>query len=393
MRDCQISNDDAVHALRIGGVICEYDPFHNGHAHHLDAFRKRIAADFIICVMSGHFTQRGHASLLSKWARAEMALLCGADAVFELPAMFAVRDAERFARGGVSLLSSLGATHIGFGSESADLEALMAAATSGEDAESIRQGLQGGQTLARARGMTSFPNDILGIEYLRAIQYLASPLMPVCIRREGSGYHDGVLSDLPSATAVRRALREGREVRRGMPEAAYGVLKRCQEAGAYQLVDGLDTALLSMLRIADVEVLREIADVGEGLENRIKRAAQEAWDRESLMRIIKCKRYTSTRISRVLTQALLGITKQLATDHPHPGYARLLGFRRDAMPLLSALHSRAQVPMVTRVARFRSEGGAPFAVDMRAGDLWSLGLLEGSARVGSMDMTQPVVVV
>lgn len=379
--------------VRVCGVVCEYDPFHNGHAHHLARLREN-GFDHIVCVMSGHFTQRGHAAILSKWARAEMALRSGADAVFELPTLFAVRDAERFARGGVSLLTSLGAvTHIGFGSESGDLAALYEAARQAENRDAIRLGLLRGETLARARGaLLGLPNDILAVEYLRAIRALGSGLAPVAIQRAGDGFHAEGLSAMPSATGVRAAIRRGESVFGAIPPSAFALLSRLLAAGAVQRPAGLDQALLYTLRTMDAAALSQTADVGEGLENRILRAAQQAGSREALLALVKCKRYTHARLSRVLTQSLLGVTKALADAYPLPTYARLLAFRRDAGALLRAISEKTSVPIVTRPARF-AQGGEALALDIRAGDIWALGLQNAALRAGRIDLTEKVVIV
>jgi len=385
--------------MLVCGVICEYDPFHNGHAYHLRAVREKTGCDYIVCAMSGHFTQRGRAALLDKWARARMALLSGADAVFELPALFAVRDAERFARGGVALLHALGVvTHLGFGSETGELAKLFALARAAEAPETIRRGLAKGQTLARARGEAmgfsdGAPNDALAVEYVKAIDRFARGMEPVAIRRLGGGYHDPAMGGMASATAVRAALSRGEDVSGAMPEAAHAVLRERLSEGACQQEGALDTALLFMLRTMTPEGLRRIADVGEGLENRLLRAAQTANGREDLLKKVKCKRYTYARLSRILTQALLGLTRELADENPLPAYARLLGFRRQARPLLAEISKRASVPVVTRAAKFLEKGGAPFALDVRAGDVWALGVQADALRGGRRDLTQRVLIV
>ncbi len=328
-----------------------------------------------------------------------MALLCGADAVFELPALFAVRDAERFARGGVSLLSSLGAvTHLGFGSETGELAPLMDAAFAAPDTDAVRSGLAGGQTLARARGAAQgfaadMPNDTLGIEYLRALAVYGEGIEPVTIRREGSGHHDAGLSGMASATAIRAAIRRGEDVSAAMPGPAFARLSALLAAGAYQQADGLDTALLAKLRAMSAEELAETADVSEGLENRILRAAQIATSREALLSLVKCKRYTRARLSRVLTQTFLGITKVLTEGEPLPSYARLLGFRSEARPLMAAISERARIPIVTRAAPFRRQNNAAFTVDLRAGDLWALGLQNQAARGGGRELTEKMIII
>lgn len=385
--------------MQVCGVICEYNPFHNGHAHHLRMLREQTACDYIVCVMSGCFTQRGEAAIFSKWARAEMALRCGADAVFELPTLFAVRDAERFARGGVSLLASLGVvTHLGFGSELGDLSVLTSMEKIEGDLTAIRQGLSQGMTLARARGAAlglsaDAPNDTLGVEYLRAIRALGCDMTPVAIRREGSGYHDEALGAFASATAIRAAIRRGEDVLEAMPGPAYALMRRHLDAGAVQEAGGLDAVLLASLRTATPRTLSAVADVSEGLENRLLRAAVEATSRAELIEWVKCKRYTWARLSRVAAQAMLGITKELCTLEALPSYARLLGFRTDAKPLMAAIQSQAAVPIVTRPAKFRTVENPAFALDLRATDIWALGQRAQRFRRGGLDLTQGICIV
>ncbi len=379
--------------MLICGVICEYDPFHKGHKYLFDSLRARLGGECLIfCAMNGHFTQRGQAALVSKWTRAEMALRCGADAVFELPTLFAVRDAERFALGGVSLLNSLGVvTHLGFGSETGDLGALVRRAAADEDTAIVREGLSRGETLARARGAAvgsaaDTPNDTLALEYLRAIKRLQSGMEPIAIRREGSGHHDGALASMASATAVRAAIARRDDVSAAMPEEAHALLAACLQEGAYQQPDGLDTALLALLRRMSPETLANVADVSEGLENRLLRAAQTATGRSALLDAVKCKRYTRARLSRILTQAMLGITKDLAERSPLPAYARLLGFRETARPALAAIRKRGGVPVVLRAAKYEGYTDPAFQLDLRATDLWALGVLNEAHRAGRMDL-------
>lgn len=200
---------------KVCGVICEYNPLHRGHAHHLERARALTGADFVVCAMSGPFVQRGEPAVLDKWTRAQAALLAGADLVLELPALFAVRAAPDFAFGGAALLAGLGVvTHLSFGAEDADLAHLtgLAAPESAEESARIRAYLEGGhshpQARALARGRQLPPNVTLGVEYLRALRRLGSGMEPVPVPRE-TAHNDERLHALSSATAVRRRWRPG----------------------------------------------------------------------------------------------------------------------------------------------------------------------------------------
>nr|HML45814.1 nucleotidyltransferase family protein [Clostridia bacterium] len=360
-----------------------------GHAHHLEQARAQSGCTHIVCVMSGTYTQRGEAALVDKWTRAAMALECGADVVFELPTLFAVRDAQRFAFGGVSLLHSLGVCDaLSFGCENPEAlrnaEALLL-----EDPERIRQGLAKGQTLARARGLPQLPNLILALEYLRALRDIGSAMRPVPVARL-DGYHDPTLKRMASASAIRAALWRGEDVGLAMPPKAHRLLMEAR--GRWHRPDALDSLLLGFLRVAPEEALRSVADVSEGLERRILACAQTATSRAELLDQLKCKRYTRARLSRVLTQALLGMDKALADSVPKPGYARLLGFRRQSAPLLRQIQDRAAIPIVTRPAAYRKQGDPVFALDLRAGDLWALGCADEAFRAGRRDLTQGVII-
>ena len=368
--------------MRVCGVICEFDPFHAGHAYLLRELRARTEAEGVVCVMSGDFTQRGEPALLEKRERAEMALRCGADLVFELPALFAVRDAQRFAAGGVALLESLGVvTHLGFGSESGDPEALRAAARMPEDPSLYRADLQGGAAPGRARSRAAgmdpcAPNDVLAVEYLRAC---GERLVPVAVRRQGAGHHGAGTDGWASGSALRRAIRAGE-----IPAEALPCAQRVEElvrAGRWTQEERFDLMLLSYLRQGPD--LSRAADAAEGLENRLLKAARQAVTRAELLELARCKRYTRARLSRVALQGLLGITREAAARGPEPAYARLLGFREEARPLLRAIRAQARIPVIHRAAAMPGRGEEQFAIDERAGMLWDLLCAAREARSGS----------
>ena len=280
--------------LKIAGVICEYNPFHNGHARHLRLTREASGCDYIVCCMAGAFTQRGEPAIVDKFLRAEMALRCGADAVVELPALFAARTADVFAAAGVSILSALGADILSFGAETADLETLYALARLREEepealSQVVREGLRAGKSHARAHGEavgallgldTRRPNAILAAEYLRAMQKQGSSMQPLAIVREGE-YHDAALCPLASATAVRKAMREGGSVREAVPVEVWDLLESAP------LSSPLNDLGLYLLRTTD---LSRLVGAGEGLENRLKRAAQCEPTLAAVVEAVKCKR-------------------------------------------------------------------------------------------------------
>lgn len=390
--------------MKIAGVIAEYNPFHSGHEWHLAETRRRTGCDFVVVCMAGSYVQRGEAACLSKWARAEAALRCGADAVFELPALFAVRSADAFARGGVGVLDGLGVDALSFGCETTRLQTIEALAELREHepealSDAVRRGLAEGKSHARARGEAvaamlgmepealNAPNLVLAAEYVRQLRRRSSAMEIAVVPRAGD-YHDAdVRAPFASATAVRAALTEGRKVEAltAVPEAAREILSR---AGSMHAPDDL---LLWRLRQTSEAELSALPGVAEGLERRIFRCAAVASTREELLDALKCKRYTRARLSRILACALMGLTNALAERHPEPEYARLMGMRRDARPLLSELKRRAKLPIVSDPVRLQSD--ECFRLECRATDLRALQCDDPTERRAGQELTRKFVMV
>ncbi len=392
--------------MRIVGVIAEYNPFHAGHAYQLQKARELARADAVVVVMSSVFTQRGDAALLSPADRARMALSCGADAVFALPAAWAVRDAEHFALGGVSVLAGLGCDAISFGTETEDLSLMQEAARlletpSLEFDKSVCARMAGGlpypaalsaameAELPGAAALLDTPNSTLAVCYLRAMLRLNAQMDVIPVQRIGS-YHDSSLGDtLPSATAVRAAYQRAdwSAIRAAMPEEAFAILRHAEEQGGIHRPGSLDAALLYRLRTMSAGDYAALPDVSEGIENRLAAAAQTALSREALLLSAKTRRYPYARLSRLATHALLGLTD---ADLPRDGLsaAWLLGFRREQRVLLSELSARAALPIIGKAADFdRSQPW--FQTELRAYDIWSL----GAGLPAGLALTQGVAVI
>jgi len=349
--------------MSICGVIAEYNPFHNGHALHLQAARSQTNAAGIVCIMSGHFVQRGEPAICSKQSRAQMALTHGADIVLELPAAYATGSAERFASAAVTTLTACGiVTDLCFGSESGDLTALASAARRLADEPpdfraELRAGLAEGRTFPAARSIAAggaavlqTPNDILAVEYIKAIYKQNSPLSPCAIKREGAGYHDeGIQSKLASATAIRRVLAVGgKGWQTAMPREAADLLQTELAAKCAPIVlDDFSQAFFYALATTPRAALAHRADIAEGLENRILRYAESCAVLSVLASAVKTKRYTHTRIQRALLHILLQIdAADVLADVP---YIRVLGFRRESEDLLKHLCTEATLPVVTNL--------------------------------------------
>ena len=373
--------------LKVCGVISEYNPFHKGHEYQLKKAREATGAQVVVCVMSGPFTQRGDAAILSPGVRAEMALRCGADVVVELPAAYAIREAEFFALGGVSILQALGVDFISFGCESGDVTPLWEAARLLEDptvkfTTKLHEGLRVGRSHARAQGealaacqngrdakIISSPNNVLAICYLRALLRLRCDITPIPVLRLGA-YHDSAWQEgFASATAVRGALLRGdwATAERMIPEAVFSLLAEAFAAGLVHRPQALDLLLRDRLRSFTSASLVQYPNVGEGLEHRLQRLQAEYTSRESLLSALKTKRYTHARLNRLLTHILLDMTKdRLAACQPQS--FRLLAFQDSARPYLSSLPPGL---LYTKPARKAKD--ASFLLDMAAYDLWAMG--------------------
>lgn len=386
--------------MRVCGVIAEYDPFHKGHAHHLACAREKSGADYIVCVMSGSFTQRGMPALLPAHIRAEMALKNGADIILQLPYAFSVREAEYFALGGVHILHSLQCvTHLSFGSEWDDLARLSRAAALLEcpddsfDAEvqaHLARGLSHadavGRTLARKmdmpRRMLNAPNTALALSYLRALLRLKSDILPVPIHRSAD-YHAAELEHFPSATAMRGAILRGdwRAIENGIPESGLDILQRAMASRLLCPPEGLDNLLRQKILFSSADELADYPGVSEGLEMRIKKAAGSASAREELLQQIKTRRYTHGRINRALCHMIMDVKKDALPALPR--HARILGFRKSARPLLKIMQ-KSDFPLITQPARDEK-----MALDIRADEVWRIG---ARLPLGDTYRRSPVIV-
>lgn len=393
--------------MRVVGVIAEYNPFHLGHAHHLAEARRLANADAVVVVMSSVFTQRGDAAILSPSDRAKMALHAGADAVFALPAVWAVRDAEHFALGGVGMLAGLGCDAISFGTESIDLSMLKSAARLMEApddafAADIQARMSAGipypsalsaateSALPGGGKLLENPNSTLAICYLRAMLRLNASMEVVPVQRLG-GYHDSALGGpLPSATALRGAILRGdwAQVQSAMPEEAYRILRSAAMAGRIHRPNALDAALLYRLRTMETTEYAALPDVSEGIENRLSAAAESTRSREELLQSAKTRRYPYARLSRLATHALLGMTDADLQAETLPQAAWLLGFRKEKRELFANIREKGRLPILGRPADY-DRSHSWFSAECRAYDIWAL----GTGLPAGLALTQGVTVI
>lgn len=391
--------------MTICGIIVEYNPFHNGHQIQIAKTRKKTGADLIVCVISGSYVQRGEPAIFDKWTRATCALSSGADAVVELPFLSAVQSAEGFAMGGVKILDALQADYISFGCETTDLDSLSALAQTlarepREYKRELRENLSQGMSFPKARMQAaikdapqtlSMPNAILATEYIKAIKKRKSNIEPVAIERVGQSYHSGDISTkLSSATAIRSALEANH-----LSEAFASMPSVCEEYIKEQLLAGLnpvfpgsfDKQLIYRLRLGGVDYIKTLHEVSEGLENRIYAAAKTCTSRAELIDAIKTKRYTYTRISRILLYALFGVSRSMVQKHNRKrlSHVHVLGVRNQSV--MSALNASCKVPIVTGKSDKYSN------IDLKATDVYALTQSVSPFCDTARDFTQRLIVI
>ena len=367
---------------KVLGIIAEYNPFHNGHLYHIKKSIEETGASSVICVMSGNFVQRGNTSIVDKWTKTKMALANGVDLVLELPTIYSVSSAENFAEGAIRLLDSLKIVDtISFGMEAKDIASLNNIANvlytePKEYTTILEHELRKGVSFPKARenavmmylndikqyaNILTGSNNILAIEYLKAIKKLKSKLNPIGIRREKVLYNDEIIiDDFASATAIRKMIATGQfsDIQKVMPKSSYALLADELRKGHDVLdLSKFQKEIIYNLRKMSVEEIAQLVDVSEGLENAIKNAANSSNNLVDFVNIVKSKRYTQTRIQRILIYALLGITnsKMLAFKKAVP-YARVLGFNENGKQLISQIAKKnKKVQIVTSVKKYMDE--------------------------------------
>ncbi len=383
--------------MRTAGIIAEFNPFHNGHRYIIETIKNTVA-DSVIAVMSGSFVQRGGPAVTDKWTRARAALDAGADLVLELPVVYSMNTAQRFSRGAVEILNACGIVDVlAFGSESGDTARLLRAARLIADeppevSRRIKELSALGMNYPAARkaafeesagcAIPDSPNDILAVEYLRAIYETGSEIAAEAVRRIGTAHDSENVSDgIASASEIRRRLMAGESTEGLLPDGGFPVYDASR----------LDAAVIGRIRECGTAYLSKINDVGEGLENRFVKAAMCADTVEALCAAVKSKRYTLSRIRRIAWSALLGLTRELCSAPP--SYIRVLGMSGSGRGLLREMKKTASLPVVIKAADYaRAQIDPIFAANVRAEDWFALCAPDAALRRGGRDMTvSPVV--
>lgn len=385
---------------KVLGIVCEYNPFHNGHLYHIIQSQKITGANYTIAIMTGNFAQRGDVSIVDKWSKTEMALLSGVDLVIELPVLYSISSAENFAEGSIKILNSLEIVdNISFGSETRDINLLdrIAEVLCNEPKEYktlLSHELSKGISYPKARenalmmylndvrrfaNVLSSPNNILGIEYLKALRKSKSHILPVCVPRVGANHNDSTYSkNIANATTVRNFVASNQydtlAFKRLIPISTYSILTENIKKG--HVVNGLtnfEREILYTLRKMSIEEIGNLPDVSEGLEYKLKNAANSCNSLIEFFNIVSSKRYAKTRISRILVYALLGITKKdIQLSKSTTPYVRVLGFNKNGQDLLSRISkANPKLPLITSVKKFEETNRNKNLQLMLAKDIWA----------------------
>ncbi len=427
--------------MTILGIIAEYNPFHNGHLYHLKKAKELTGADFSIAIMSGNFLQRGEPALWNKWVRAKMALLAGIDLIIELPFVFASQDAHGFAQAGVKVLNSLGIVdYITFGCEDDKIEIFSQLANLIRNdppffKKVINRELKKGASFPQIREKTilSFyqrygqksskiswqeiksilrqPNNILALEYIIALQSLKSKMKVLPIKRIGSGYSqdkfEGVYS---SATAIRKMINQYyyskdvsflEKIKEAMPITSYEIILNELKEGKNPIIfSNFEQAIFAKLRIISLDELKDINGVQEGLENKIKRAALSTGNITELIQTIKSKRYTHTRIQRIIIHSLFNLTKSKINNFNENGplYCRILGISQNGRTILKKAKSCSKIPLILKLKKFyqyNKKLGNDTLIrmldyDILATNLYVLAYEGSSHKIGGQDFTNSI---
>ena len=409
---------------KVLAIICEYNPFHNGHLYQLNESIKTVNPDFVLCIMSGNFVERGNTALISKWARAEMALHAGVDMVIELPTIYSISSAENFASGSIKILNSLKCdTYLSFGSESGDINTLNKFAEilvkePPEYVTMLNHELSKGLSFPKARenamllyindirnstSVLSGSNNILGIEYLKQIIKTGNKISPITIKRIGTEYNSlSADKNIASSTAIREMLLQKKPVKQLMPRTSYSILKEELESGKFVLsTSQFEKEIIYKLRCMTINEIANLPDVSEGLEYKIKDAANSCNNLEALVFMIKSKRYTLTRINRILLYALLNITKQDFIDSQKVvPYMRVLGISENGKFLLSELSKNKKLNVITSVKQFMDNNKSNntnrilknmLEKDILATNIYTLGYKKNPDA--NLDYTKKIVVI
>ena len=406
---------------KVLGIIGEYNPFHNGHLYHLEQSKQLTGSTYTVAIMSGNFTQRGSTSLIDKWSKTEAAIQSGIDLVIELPVLYATSSAENFADGAIRILNSLKVVdYVSFGAETSDIDVLNRFADvlyrePKQYKTMLSHELSKGLSFPKARenallmylndirkyaNILSSPNNILGIEYLKSLKRQKSNIKPVSIARYEAGYNDIAYSgNIASATAIRNIIKNGGFdiLSRLLPAASYSILiKNIKQGHIVPDLSAFEKEIIYNLRKMDIAEIAQLSDVSEGLEFSIKKAANSCNTITEFLNIIKSKRYTMTRIQRILLYSLLGITKKdMDMSKKVTPYIRVLGLNNRGKFLISEIaKANPKLEIITSVKRFMDGNSNKNLKLMLDKDIWATNVYTLGYELDSwnnLDFTKKIV--
>ncbi len=369
--------------MKVAGIIAEYNPIHKGHIYHIEETKKRTNADIIVAVMSGNFTQRGEPAILDKWTRAKLAVGEGIDLCLEMPVNFACNSAEQFAEGGVKILNGIGTVdYLSFGCEAHGIDELLRVAEilvkePEEYKERLKYFLDKGNSFPQSRELAlatiwnesiniiKEPNNILAIEYLKWLIKTESSMVPVAVKRKGMGH-------LETATKVREKIFGGKtdEIEGFLSAKVLGEIENKKSI----LVDKNAKIIYQLLRYSIITTsqkkLSEVYGTGEGIENKLIKTIRKQSSMEELIEELKSKRYTRTRINRILFQTLLGITKESYMKSQENIYTRVLAFNEKGREILRKIkkEEKSKIKIFDKIDQKNEEE----YIDIRATDIYNI---------------------
>ena len=395
---------------KVLGFVAEYNPFHNGHLFHLNESKRQANAEFSICVMSGNFSQRGNTAIIDKWSRAKMAVESGVDLVIELPLIYSISSAENFAFGSMCILDKLGIVdNISFGSESGDISVLNAFAEvlnqqPKEYLSLLEHELAKGVSFPKAReraalmylndirkysNVLSNPNNILGIR-------LNSSIKPITLKREDITHNSSnIVNGITSSSTIRKSLKKADILKQVVPASTYSIIEdKIKHGQIVRSIACFEKEIIYKLRTMSIQQISNLPDVTEGLENAIKTAANTCNTISDLISLVKSKRYTQTRIQRILLYALLDITKEdMENSKQIIPYIRVLAFNNNGKKILSEL-ANSRLNIVTSPKKFIDQSGNRhlkhmLMQDINATDIYTLAY-DYDSKTG-LDYSTPVI--
>ena len=437
--------------MKILGIITEYNPFHNGHLYHLFKAKEITGADYVVAVMSGNFLQRGEPAIINKWARTKMALNAGVDLIIELPFVFSTQDANGFAFGAVKLLDSLQIIdYLCFGSETDNLDTLYSISNflhiePQKYKDLIVYNSKKGYEFPKARSqalceyhrkfgidglekispldlskLLKYPNNILALEYIKHLLNLKSKIQPLAIKRMGASYHQkNITGNISSATSIRNEIlnnlsptntnlfRLNDKIKSTIPSFVFPVLeKELREGRGPITLDSYRQYILATLRRMSLDDISRIHGVTEGLENRIKKASLKSYTIEQLINSIKTRRYTRTKIQRIILHLMMNLSKKDVKifNRCGPLYARVLGFSKKGKTLLRTIKKNSSTPLVSKLSNYLRQTASWENINIRnrltkmlnydilATDIYVLGSKKAENRIARLDFTHKIVI-